>query len=248
MPLPLVYEVRQDHQHAKNQVTRSSCSHTVGTQNDAAGLVARVRHASNANSEQPRPAANSVGRRVYHCAAHTSTGTVHEREAKSMGVSKLDYSAPRASMPIKSMPLPLVYQIRQYHQHAKNQVTRSSCSHTVGTQNDAAGLVSKVRHTNNTNSEQPCPAANSAGRRVYHCAAHTSTGTLHETAAKSMGVSKFDYSAPRASMPITSMPLPLVYQTRQYHQHAKNQVTRSSYIRTAGKENHAARHVARAWQ
>jgi len=207
-----------------------------------------VRHTNNTNSEQPRPAANSVRRRVYHCAAHTSTGTVHERAAKSMGVSKLDYSAPRASMPIKSMPLPLVYQTRQYYQHAKNQVTRSRCSHTVGIQNDAVGLVARVRHTNNTNSEQPRPAANSVGRSVYHCAAHTSTGTVHERAAQSMGVLKIDYSASRASMPIKSMPLPLVYQTRQSHQHAKNEVTRSRFIRTVGKENQAARFVARAWQ
>jgi len=99
-----------------------------------------VRHTNNTKSEQPLPAANSVGRRLYYCAAHTSTGTLHERAAKSMGVSKLDYSASSAFMPIKSMPLPLLYQIRQYHQHAKTQVTRSSCSNTVGTQNDAAGL------------------------------------------------------------------------------------------------------------
>ena len=175
-------------------------------------------------------------------------GVANERTAKSKGVSTLCYSAPRALTPIKSMPLPLVYQVRQYHQHAKTQVTRSSCSHTVGTQNDAAGLVARVRHTNNTNSEQPRPAASSVGRRVYHCTAHISTGTLHGRAAKSMGVSKLDYSAPRASMPIKHMPLPLVYQVRQYHQHTKTQVTRSRYIRTVGKENHAARHVARAWQ
>jgi len=67
-----------------------------GCIHDNPWLVARVRQTNNTNSEQPRPAASSVGRRVYHCAAHTSTGTVHDREAKSMGVSMLDYSAPRA--------------------------------------------------------------------------------------------------------------------------------------------------------
>jgi len=174
MPLPLVYQIRPHHQHAKNQVTRSRCSHTVGTQNDAAGLVARVRHTNNTNSEQPRPAANSVGRRVYHCAPHTSTGTVHHRAAKSMGVSKLDYSAPRASMPIKSMPLPLVYQIRPYHRHARSQVTRSRYIHTVGKENHAAGHVARAWQYS---SDQLRPAASSDGSRPYHCAPRTSTGT-----------------------------------------------------------------------